>query len=190
MTTAGILLASGASRRFGAADKLLAPFRGRPLVTHAAEALAEAVAGPLIVVAARAEVAAALPGFAHVRPGPPEPAQSDSLAAGIAQARALGAGRAVVVLGDMPRVTPELIRAVLARCSGGQASAATDGTRPMPPACFPAALFDRLEALSGDRGAAPVLRALPEAQLVAAPTGALVDIDTAADLARLAGAPG
>jgi len=188
--TAGILLASGASRRFGAADKLLAPLEGRPLVAHAAAALAQAVAGPLIVVAARPEVAAAVPGFAPVRPARPDPAQSDSLAAGIARARALGAGRAVVTLGDMPRVTPELIRAVRDRCTAAQAAAATDGTRPMPPACFPAALFDTLQALSGDRGAAPVLRALPEGQLVAAPAGALVDIDTAADLAALAGAPG
>ena len=190
MSTAGILLASGASRRFGAADKLMARFEGRPLVVHAGAALTQAVDGPLIAVAARPEVAAALPGFAHVRPGPPTPEQSDSLAAGIAQARALGAERAVVVLGDMPRVTPELIRAVMALCSRGQAAAATDGTRPMPPACFPAALFDRLEALNGDRGAAPLLRALPERQLVAAPAGTLVDIDTEADLAALGAGPG
>jgi CTP:molybdopterin cytidylyltransferase MocA len=188
--TAGVLLASGASRRFGAADKLLAPLEGRPIVAHAAAALAQAVDGPLIVVAARAEVAAALPGFTHIRPGHTAPEQSDSLAAGIAQARALGAGRVVVVLGDMPRVTAELIRAVLARCGPSQvASAATDGTRPMPPACFTAALFDRLETLSGDRGAAPVLRELPKEQLVAAQPGTLVDIDTEADLAAAAGAP-
>jgi CTP:molybdopterin cytidylyltransferase MocA len=135
-------------------------------------------------------VAAALPGFAHVRPDPPEPAQSDSLAAGIARARALGADRALVVLGDMPRVTPDLIAAVRDRCTAAQAAAATDGTRPMPPACFPACLFDRLAGLSGDRGAAPLLRALPERQRVTAPPGALVDIDTEADLAALAGVAG
>jgi CTP:molybdopterin cytidylyltransferase MocA len=71
-----------------------------------------------------------------------------------------------------------------------QAAAATDGTRPMPPACFPAGLFDDLQALTGDRGAAPLLRALPEAQRVTAPPGTLIDIDTEADFAALCRAPG
>ena len=33
------LLAAGASRRFGEADKLAAEFRGRPLAEHAAKAI-------------------------------------------------------------------------------------------------------------------------------------------------------
>ena len=39
MKTLGVLLAAGASRRFGAEDKLLAPWQGQPLVMAASRAL-------------------------------------------------------------------------------------------------------------------------------------------------------
>jgi len=182
--TAAVLLAAGASRRFGPDDKLLALWHGRPLVTHAAEALRASGLSPLIAVTANPEVAALLPGFAVVAPDRPQPEQSDSLRAGIAEARRLGAPAALVALGDMPGVTADLLRAVAARASPAQPAAATDGTRAMPPACFPAALFEALLAATGDRGARPLLASLPDAQRVPAPAEALVDIDTRADIAR------
>lgn len=185
MTAAGLLLAAGESRRFGAADKLLAPLDGRPLVTHAAGTLRAAGLAPLIAVVTSDAVAALLDGFALVRLPPGPAAQSRSLAAGVAEAEAQGAARLLVALGDMPRVTPGLVAAVIARCPEGGAAAAHDGTRPMPPACFDRALFGELEAITGDRGAAPILRALSPDCLVAAPPGTLADIDTAADLAAL-----
>src|SRR5215210_5399346 len=46
---AGLLLASGASRRFGS-DKLLAPLAGRPVIRWSAEALHEAVDAMYVVV--------------------------------------------------------------------------------------------------------------------------------------------
>ena len=60
---AGLLLASGASRRFGS-NKLVAPLDGRPVVRWSAEALASAVEETWVVVPARsAEVRAALDGL-------------------------------------------------------------------------------------------------------------------------------
>ncbi len=181
--TAAVLLAAGASRRFGPEDKLLALWHGRPLVTHAAEALRASGLSPLIAVTASPDIAGLLAGFAVVAPDRPDPEQSDSLRAGIAEARRRGAQAALVALGDMPGVTPDLLRAVAARATAAPA-AATDGTRAMPPACFPAALFGALLAATGDRGARPLLAALPDAQRVPAPPEALRDIDTQADLAR------
>jgi molybdenum cofactor cytidylyltransferase len=187
--TAGLLLAAGRSARFGAANKLLAPFRGRPLVVHAADALRAAPLDHRIALTADPRVAALLPGFAIVvadlaDTGTTPAAQSDSLRAGLARARSLGADRILVALGDMPLVTPALLTAILDRAALTGAAAATDGGLRSPPAAFVPAFFDALAAVSGDRGAGAILAALPDDALVPAP-GLLGDIDTPEDLARL-----
>lgn len=175
MSQIGILLAAGASRRFGAANKLLAPLKGRPLVTHAADALRATGLDHLIVVVRSEEVADQMPGFDPVIPDAADPTQSDSLRAGIARAEAMGAQRAVIVLGDMPFVTADIIAKVIAHCTHNTPAAATDGTRPIPPVCFPGTFFDRLARLEGDRGAALLLS---DARLLQAEPRALWDVDT------------
>ena len=137
MTTVAILLAAGASRRFGEADKLLAPFRGRALIGHAAQAVRQCGADACLAVVTSDAVAAQLEGFDFVRPPEAPPAQSDSLRAGIAAALVRGATRVLVVLGDMPFVDAAILKAVLARATADSASAVTDGARRAPPACFP-----------------------------------------------------
>ena len=183
MTCAGILLAAGASRRFGAGNKLLADLHGRPLVTYAATALAESGCDPLIAVTADRDVANLLDGFEIVGPHGTDPAQADSLRAGIRRAREIGVTQALVVLGDMPFVTTDHLRAVLEQGQSDLAAATTDGKRRMPPACFPAQLFGDLVAISGDHGAQAILRALPQSALVPASEAMLRDIDTPAELA-------
>jgi molybdenum cofactor cytidylyltransferase len=181
--TACLLLAAGRSSRFGASNKLLAPFRGRPLVTQPAEALRSLTLDTRIAVTADRRVAALLPGFDIVA-AEPEGAQSDSLHSGVRRAQALGADRLLVVLGDMPLVTPDLLTRVLRASVGPGAAAATDRGLRTPPAAFAADRFDALLATTGDRGAGAMLRDLPDEALVAAP-GLLADIDTAGDLAAL-----
>jgi len=187
--TAGLLLAAGRSARFGTADKLLAPFRGRPLVAHAADALRGTPLDHRIAATADPRVAALLPGFAIVgtasgAPGTNLASQSDSLRAGLARAQALGVDLILVTLGDMPLVTSALLAAILDRAALAGAAAATDGDLRSPPAAFGRAFFDALGATSGDRGAAAILAGLPHQALVPA-AGLLADIDTAGDLARL-----
>lgn len=184
MLRAGILLAAGQSRRFGTADKLLAGWRGRPLVAHAAMAMRQAPLDLRIAVASNPAVIAELDGFVIVPPGNAASSQSASLRAGVARARDLGADCALVALADMPRVTPDLIAAVLDRCTPTRPAAATDGRRPMPPACFPAAWFDRLLQLDGDRGAGALLAGLPPDALAMAVPLLLHDVDTPDDLSR------
>ena len=180
MTTAGLLLAAGASRRFGSANKLLAPFRGRPLATHAAAALAGAGPDHLIAVTAAPAVAALLPEFDIVAlPGPED--QSASLRAGVRRAMKLGADAVVIHLADMPLIEAATIAEVARRAR----AAVTDGSRRMPPAAFPAEDFEALLAVQGDSGARGLLAGLPEAALVRVPPAQLADVDTPANLAAL-----
>jgi CTP:molybdopterin cytidylyltransferase MocA len=184
MPTAILLLAAGASRRFGTANKLLAPLDGRPLLRHAADAARAVPADLHLAAVSDPQVADLLPDFRKVLVDPGQP-QSASLKAGLALAQAMGATRLLVVLADMPRVPTALMAEVLAKGTT-LAAAASDGTRILPPACLPAALFPQLRALTGDQGAGALLKNLPTAQRVLGPAAILIDIDTEADLAALA----
>lgn len=181
MIRAGLLLAAGASRRFGPGDKLLAPLRGLPLIGHAAQALRLLTLDHRIAVIANPALAPHLAGFDIVTIAPA--AQSDSLRAGLA---ALDApDRLLIALGDMPDVTPDHLVQVLGRATDDLPSASFDGhhegSHPMPPACFPRACLPALRRLRGDQGAGRLLRDLPPAQLVQA-AGQLRDIDRPGDL--------
>jgi molybdenum cofactor cytidylyltransferase len=184
---AGILAAAGASTRFGS-DKRLLPWRGSSLLRRAAEALCT-VASPAVVVlppgdaAGRGEIAD-LPVVAVENPAPEE-GLGRSLAAG---ARALaeigGFERILVVLVDQPRVDVELLQrlVVAARRTGWSASDYGEGLWGVP-ACLPATALGALRALTGDRGARPLLHprlASGQLALVPFPGGAL-DVDTPDD---------
>ncbi|MFD0981766.1 NTP transferase domain-containing protein [Tropicimonas aquimaris] len=190
MTRVGLILAAGRSARFGSENKLLAPFRGRPLAACAAEAMRGVALDHRLVVTSSAEVAALFEGFERV-PGAGDMAgQADNLRAGVARARALGADRLLIALADMPLVGAEVMQAVLERCGATCASAVTDGRRRMPPACFPQSDLAALSGLQGDRGAGALLRGLPSTALVTVAADVLADVDTVADLAALAASSG
>lgn len=175
----GVLLAAGASRRFGAADKLLALLDGQPLVSHAAAAMRGVPLARRIAVVSNPAVTAYVQGFEIVTI--PSGGQADSLRAGLEAAGA--PERLLVALGDMPDVTPAHLARVIAAATDEAPAASHDGTAPLPPACFPRRLFPALAALEGDRGAGSLLRDLPPEQLIAAPR-LLRDIDRPKDLAR------
>jgi CTP:molybdopterin cytidylyltransferase MocA len=185
MSRCGLVLAAGRSARFGTENKLLASFRGRPLGAHAAETMAAVPLDHRLVVVADPAVAALFEDFDVLTIQGPDAPQSASLALGSRHAMQLGATRLLVVLADMPLVNAALMGAVLNRCTDDSPSAATDGTRAMPPACFGGTRIDALTKLSGDRGAALLLADLPPDRLVAAPPGMLADVDTVADLDRM-----
>lgn len=185
MTTTGLLLAAGQSKRFGAQNKLTAILNGQALVCYAADAMREAGFDALLAVVSDDAVATHLDGFrlCHLEGG--EASQSRSLVAGVSAAT--GADRITIALGDMPRVTSELLRDVTRLCPAEGAAASTNGSRRMPPASFDAALFDRLKSLTGDRGAGALLRDIPDACILTPDPTLLVDVDTPADLAAPVG---
>lgn len=182
MIRVGVLLAAGHSRRFGPTNKLLAPYQGAPLATHAANAMRAADLDFRIAVISDPALEPLFEGFTLVKPGKNDALQSDSLKAGIRAARLHRPDRVLISLADMPSVGSDLLNRVLQTCSDTLASAVSDGMNRMPPACFPGGLLAEFEQLEQDRGAGGMIAKLPTRQLVTVAPACLVDIDTKADL--------
>jgi CTP:molybdopterin cytidylyltransferase MocA len=173
---AGLVLAAGAGRRFGAGPpKQLAELDGRPLLEHVLAAATAVLDRVVVVVGARAEEVLAgveLHGAEPVVCPEWAEGQAASLRCGV---RALaGAERVLVLVGDQPRVDAALV-ARLAREPPGS-RAAHDGVPGHPAVLGPAELA-RVPELRGDRG----LRDLVAWRLVEAGVP-LTDLDTPDDL--------
>jgi len=192
---AGIVLAAGASTRFGA-NKLLAEVDGEPLVRRAARVALEAGLAPVLVVtghqAALAEAALVGLPCRAVRNPAPSRGQGTSLRAGL-EALPPEVEGAVVLLADMPLVTAAMVAALAARWREGDV--ALVGSRygesdeeavPAPPVLYGRALFAELTE-PGDRpGREVVRRHRAEAAWLRWPAAAALDLDAPGDLARLA----
>jgi molybdenum cofactor cytidylyltransferase len=187
-----LILAAGAGRRFGAAaggGKLLADLAGAPVIRRTAKAVLSAGFGE-VVVATGAEhpaIAAALDGLAcRIVQAPDwEEGMAASLRAGLAVLERAERGL-FVFLGDMPLVPVHLCGelAALAEVVGYAARPRVDG-QPGHPAAFTRTALPDLARLTGDVGAAALLKGRREgvAYLDTDASGAVLDIDCPADLA-------
>lgn len=184
------LLAAGRSTRFGADDKLAAPFRGTMLGLHAARALAGL---PFVArwVIVRDDLAhPCLPGWraAGFTPvGNPDADEgiATSLRLAVRQAEEAGVGALLVCLADMPLVTTAHFAALLAAAERGcDIAASRDGALVSPPAIFARRHFAALGELRGDKGAKALLGG---AERVDSAPGTLADVDDPATLAHLTG---
>lgn len=194
MSVAAIVLAAGRGTRFGASPKMLADLQGKPLVRHVAEAALAAGLRPVLVVTGHAsgEVRAALAGLDIALVPNPAYAEglSTSLKAGFA-ALAPQAESALVLLGDMPLVGPDLIRALAAawtEAGGPPALVPTYAGRRGNPVVLSRALGPEIAGLTGDAGAGPLLR--EREGVVEHPVddpAVTADVDTPQALARLRG---
>lgn len=176
MTTAAVLLAAGGSVRFRDGAKLVAPFRGRPLVSWAIEAALDAGLDETIVITGPADIT--LPdGVRQVG----NARWADGLASSLACAvDACDTHDAIVVaLGDMPFITAEAWRS-LAEATAQIAIATYDGRR-----SHPVRLAREVWPLlprSGDEGARELIRDRPDLVQEVPCVGRPVDIDTVEDL--------
>jgi molybdenum cofactor cytidylyltransferase len=184
---AGVLLAAGEGSRFGGEDhKLLADFRGRPLVAWAAEALRTAGLDGCCAVTGAVDLGAVLDplGLSVVHNPRWREGQATSLQAGLAWCRAGGFGVAVIGLGDQPLVPAGAWRAVAA-ADVAPIVTATYGGRRRPPVRLDAAVWDLLPA-TGDEGARVLMQRRPELVGEVACEGDPADVDTPADIRRYA----
>jgi molybdenum cofactor cytidylyltransferase len=191
-SVAAILLAAGRGTRFGEEPKLLAQAGGKALVRHAAESAVGSNADPVIVVTGhRADaVQAELKGLPVRIVHNPLFADglSTSLKAGFS-ALAPNARAAIILLGDMPLVSTNLIDTLVAGWHERGEPAALVPTlngRRGNPVVISRALQPDIETLSGDVGAGPVLRG--RSDVVEWPTAdeaVVQDIDTREEFGKL-----
>ena len=190
---AGVVLAAGSGSRFGG-PKQLAELDSRPLLEHALRAVeaVPAIERIVVVLGARADEVRAGVDFGAsevVVCEDWETGQSASLRKGIA-AVADDAQAAVITLGDMPRVTPQVIArfAGLAAEHGAQARARAvyDGV-PGHPVVLGRAYFGAVAELEGDVGARELLRRIGVFEIECSQLCSPIDIDTPGDLEGLRG---
>jgi molybdenum cofactor cytidylyltransferase len=184
---AGVVLAAGRSTRMGV-NKLLLPYEGEHLVRRAVRVAIEGGLDPVIVVLGHeaAHVATALAGLSCLVVPNTRHALglNTSLDAGLAAVR-LDATAAMVLLPDMPRVTAEMVRRLVARRQDTRATivASRYGDVLAPPVLYDRALFGELRGHEGDgRGRAVIARHAGAVSFVDFPAAALADVDAPGDL--------
>ena len=183
-----LVLAAGSGARFGG-GKLMAPWRGGVLLDGALDAAFAAPVRAVHVVVGADPAAAA---HAEARGAQLVEAKdhalglSASLKAGVA-ALPQGAAGVLVLLGDMPRVPHAVLGPLVAAVEAGALAAVPEFEgRIGNPAALSAALFAKVMALQGDRGARALIEGLGEAVVrISAPdAGVLYDVDRPEDLDR------
>jgi molybdenum cofactor cytidylyltransferase len=180
---AGLVLAAGAGSRFGEAPKQLAELNGRPLLEHAvaAQCAVAELERIVVVLGAHADQILAAVDFGRSEPVLcPEWISGQSASLRCGAAALAGAERVIVTLGDVPTVTPALIRRFLDTPPGARA---TFGGTPGHPVVLGADHLALLGQVTGDRGARDLLAG--GVLIECGDLGAGEDIDTAADLERV-----
>jgi CTP:molybdopterin cytidylyltransferase MocA len=190
---AGVVLAAGGASRFGG-PKQLAELDGIPLLEHAIRSIeaVPAIERVVVVLGARAEEIRAGVDFGAAQVvvcEDWETGQSASLKTGIA-AVAGDAEAAIITLGDMPRVTAQVIArfADLADEFGARAAARAvyDGV-PGHPVVLGRDHFAAVAGIEGDIGARELLRSIGVRRIECSHLCSAIDVDTPADLEGLRG---
>ncbi len=179
-----MVLAAGAGSRFAAgpdaAHKLLAVWRGHPVVWWSVTNALGAGLPRTCVITGAVDLEGVIPSGAEVVHNPRwAEGQATSLQAAIGWARQTGADAVVVGLADQPSITPESWRSV-AESPSPIAVATYTGNR-RNPVKLSSTVWDLLPA-TGDEGARSIAKAHPELVLEVPCQGDPTDIDTREDL--------
>jgi len=192
------VLAAGSGRRFGGA-KLLAPFRGMPLLAHVLVLAGRAQTAGLVsttrVVVARGDIAAGAlveaAGETPVENPDPERGLSGSLRLGLESLPA-GIDAALVLLGDQPLVRLPVLEALITAWRGGtgvliRPRYAEAAAEPGHPALADRSIWPLAERLEGEAGFGAALPVGAAGVTLIDVAGGNPDVDTPADLHSLEG---
>lgn len=181
MNLAAIILAAGASHRFGTEDKLQARL-GSLTVLDAAIAATDGLDQRIVV--ARAPISAPQGVRVVINPDP-DAGMGGSLAVGAAALETCGG--VFVVLGDMPLIPISIYQQLAAHLTGHDIVVPTHEGCDGHPVLFAAACFDDLRALKGDTGARHLITGgrYLVARLEVGTDAIMQDIDTKYDLTAL-----
>jgi molybdenum cofactor cytidylyltransferase len=185
-----VVLAAGAGSRFGG-QKLLAELNGTPILQYVLNVCARAGVDPVVVVLGTdAEaIVTRLWWRDEVRLINPDPAAgiSSSVRMGLASLALSDTDRALVLLGDQPRLSVTQIAQILA--------APPDAARPIVvpryqgqpgnPVLLERAAWPLANQLAGDSGMVQLFKPRPELVRYVDLEGTNPDVDTPADLAAL-----
>jgi CTP:molybdopterin cytidylyltransferase MocA len=181
-----VILAAGASRRYGS-PKQLAVVDGRTLLEHVIVTAMAADLAPLVaVVPGWFSPPASLddPRLRWIRNAFPERGLSLSLRLGIG-AIGEGASAALILLGDQPGIGEATVAAVLrARGERPIVAALADGVL-APPVLVERTHFHLVDGLTGDAGLRQLLRENPELVTGVPVRAHAPDVDTPADLGNI-----
>jgi molybdenum cofactor cytidylyltransferase len=191
-----LVLAAGRSHRFGG-PKLLASFRGQPLISHVLGVVRLATSSGLVekacaVIPGNDEQLRSLVGQAGVLPVPndhPTLGISYSIRLGLGALTEHGGkrlGAAIVLLGDQPLVRLDTLRFLIQawRNEGGRMLRpryADSPEVPGHPVLLDRSIWDLAELITGDRGLGASMQEDPRLVFLDVP-GSSPDIDSAADL--------
>jgi molybdenum cofactor cytidylyltransferase len=173
-------------------NKLLVPLAGKPIVRHVVEAAMASRASCVLVVtgSAAADVTAALDNLnvLFVENKGYAKGLSESLKCGVRNSPADSDG-VIVLLGDMPFVTPALIDSLVNAFDpehGREVCVPTREGRRGNPVLWGRRFFPDLLALAGDKGAKHLMDLYADAlcELEVEDDASLIDIDTPDDLQR------
>ena len=188
-TLYGIVLAAGASSRFGS-PKQLVRVNGRPLM-HTAVSRTVEVTGHSTLVVLGANAADLAPLLRH---SPATIVINREWQDGLASSIRAGVGRlpgtctgVMLVLADQAAVTAEDLRRLAGtwKRQPGFIVGAQYGATLGAPAIFPSSCFRDLSELSGDRGANSLFHRNPDRVVRVPMDSAALDIDTPEDLLRI-----
>jgi molybdenum cofactor cytidylyltransferase len=184
-----IVLAAGASTRFGSAKQLVR-VAGRPLL-HTAVSLAAEVAGTAVTVVLGARAAELAPLLTH---SPASIVINREWREGMASSIRTGVARlpgsctaVLLMLVDQAAVTAEDLKRLVGawRRQPGYIAAARYGVTTGVPAIFPRSAFPDLASLRGDVGARVLLQRNPDRVVRVPMASAAIDIDTPEDLLEM-----
>jgi molybdenum cofactor cytidylyltransferase len=183
VTVAAVVLAAGGGTRFeGTEHKLLAGFRGRPLVSWALSAAAGAGLDEVAVIVGAVDLGVAVPAGVRVLENPDwASGQASSLQTAVSWALERQHEAVVVGLADQPLV-PASAWAAVAALASPIAVATFDGER-RPPVRLDRSVWGLLPT-SGDEGARVLMKKRPDLVREVICQGQPADIDNEEDLTR------